>query len=447
MAYYAQGQIQAAIAYYQRALAIAREVADLRSEGTLLGNLGLAYSALQKIAPPSASHSTAVVHSRAVDYYQQALAIAREVDDRRAEGMLLGHLADAYRDMVPGAASAETGADATQRRSNLHTAVDTYQRALVIVREAGDRRREGDLLSRLGNAYYALGERDRAIDIYQQALDIARAVGDRRAEGARLGNLGNIYLTRGRTRDPGYVRVAVDLYQQALDIARAVADRRGEGTRLGNLGVAYYALSQSAQAGQELPQNGRNRAEWARADHAYPGGAATSAEEGSPGERDLLELALGAYLEALDIAREVGDRRAEGHHLGHLGLAYSALSARDGDQGFERADDAPSEWRLQAAIEAYQNALVIAREVGDRRAEGRYLGYLGDAYGALGRAPDTRPRDQRPAAARECYSQALAVARALGDRLVEASLLDKLAAVYGVLGEREQAVVLIVVPW
>ncbi|MDY6877543.1 MAG: tetratricopeptide repeat protein, partial [Chloroflexota bacterium] len=72
--------------------------------------------------------------------------------------------------------------------------------------------------------------------------------------------------------------------------------------------------------------------------------------------------AIEYYEAALEIAREIGDRRGEGNHVGNLGLAYSGL----GEVG--------------RAIEYYEAALEIAREIGDRRGEGNHVGNLGLAY-------------------------------------------------------------------
>ena len=65
------------------------------------------------------------------------------------------------------------------------------------------------------------------------------------------------------------------------------------------------------------------------------------------------------YEQALEIVREIGDRRGEGTALGNLGIAYSALS------------------EPRHAIELYEQQLVIVREIGDRGGEGVALGNLG----------------------------------------------------------------------
>jgi tetratricopeptide (TPR) repeat protein len=114
---------------------------------------------------------------------------------------------------------------------------------------------------------------------------------------------------------------------------------------------------------------------------------------------------------ALDAARRLEDKQAEGIHLGNLGLAYAAL----GD--------------ARKAIEFYEQALTIAREIGDRRGEGNALGNLGIAYYSLG--------DARKAI--EFYEQALTIAREIGDRRGEGNALANLGLAYKNLGEKEKA--------
>jgi tetratricopeptide (TPR) repeat protein len=77
--YYYLGDYQKAIEYYEQALVIAREIGDRHGEGNQLGNLGIAYRDLGQV-------------EKAIKYYEQALVIAREIGDRRREGIWLGNL-------------------------------------------------------------------------------------------------------------------------------------------------------------------------------------------------------------------------------------------------------------------------------------------------------------------------------------------------------------------
>lgn len=75
--------------------------------------------------------------------------------------------------------------------------------------------------------------------------------------------------------------------------------------------------------------------------------------------------AIKYHKKALVISREIGDRRGEGKCLGNLGNAYLNLG------------------QVKKAIEYYQKALVISEEIGDRRGKGFQYMNLGYAYGVL----------------------------------------------------------------
>ena len=127
-------------------------------------------------------------------------------------------------------------------RSQYRQALQSWQQALTISREIGDRQGEGNALGNLGNAYYSLGQYQQASDYYQQALTIAREIGDRQGEGTALGNLGLACLSLGQYQQ------AIDYHQQALTIAREIGDRRGEFYGLNSLAFTYKNLQQIPQA-------------------------------------------------------------------------------------------------------------------------------------------------------------------------------------------------------
>jgi tetratricopeptide (TPR) repeat protein len=118
------------------------------------------------------------------------------------------------------------------------------------------------------------------------------------------------------------------------------------------------------------------------------------------------------WTEALEIAKRLGDRRAEGRALGNLGVAYRSLG------------------EYRRAIEYHEKHLAIARGVGDRRGEGAALGNLGIAYASLG--------EYRRAI--EFHEQALAIYREIGDRRGEGATLGNLGIAYASLGEYRRAI-------
>ena len=322
------------IQWLEAAVAAARRLEDRRAEGNHLGSLGLAYANLGEVR-------------RAIEYYEQCLGIHRQIGDRHGEGNALGNLGNAYADL-----------------GEVRRAIQYFEQQLAITREIVDRRGEGNALGNLGVAYANLGDVRRAIQYYEQHLAITRQIGDRRGEGNALGNLGNAYA------DLGDMRRAIEYYEQCLDIHREIGDRRGEGNALGNLGNAHYRLGD-------------------------------------------VRRAIEYYEQALVIDREIGDRRGEGNTLGNLGVAYADLR------------------EVRRAIECYEQALMIAREIGYRRGEGNTLGNLGVAYADLGEVRR----------AIEYYEQQLGIAREIGDRRGEGNALFNMSGELYKVGQREEAIV------
>jgi CHAT domain-containing protein/tetratricopeptide (TPR) repeat protein len=285
-------------------------------------------------------------YQSALDSWQAALKIYREIGNRQGEATSLGNLGSTY----------------YSQRDYLQ-AVDFSRQALVIAREIGFRQGEANSLGNLGNVYHSQGNYQQAIDFHQQSLVIAREIGFRQGEANSLGNLGNVYF---RLRD--YPQ-ATDFSQQSLIIAREIGDRQSEANSLGNLGNVYNSLGD------------------------YP-------------------KAIDFSQQSLIIAREIGDRQGEANSLGNLGNVYNSL------------EDYPK------AIDSHQQSLAIDREIGDRQGEANSLGNLGIVYYRLGDYPK----------AIDFLQQFLAIARELRDRQGEAISLGNLGTAHDSRGEHPQAI-------
>jgi len=189
----------------------------------------------------------------ALQSYQQALAIYKEIGDRLGEAYSLGNLGNAYDSL-----------------GQYQQAIEFHQQSLAIEREIGDRSGEAGSLNNLGNAYNYLGQYRQAIEFYQQSLAIKREIGDRSGEANALGNLGNAYLLLGQYQK------AIEFSQQSLAVKREIGDRSGEAKSLGSLGEAYSSLGQ-------------------------------------------YQKAIDFSQQTLAIAREIGDKESEGEVLSNLG--------------------------------------------------------------------------------------------------------------------------------
>ena len=91
--------------------------------------------------------------------------------------------------------------------------------------------------------------------------------------------------------------------------------------------------------------------------------------------------------------REIGYRRGEGYRLGNLGVAYRRLG------------------QTEKAIDYYEQALNINRQVDDRKAEAVNLYNLGELYKDQGGVSQ----------ARQYLEQALTISREIGLPLAEKS--------------------------
>lgn len=202
--------------------------------GIALNNLNQAKQALTIIEPTLAifranddkgRESISLLHmgialrseySKAIEYFQQSLAIAREIKYRRGEAFALSNIANVY-----------------LSQEEYAKAIEYFQESFMIFREIKNRRGEGNTLGNIGNAYFFQGEYAKAIEYLKQSLTIAREIKNRNGEGGFLSNIGNAYHAQGK-----YGK-AIEFYQQSLTIARQIKDRSLEGNALGNIGNAY----------------------------------------------------------------------------------------------------------------------------------------------------------------------------------------------------------------
>jgi tetratricopeptide (TPR) repeat protein len=200
------GQPRKAIDCLEHALTLARQTGDRQSEGRHLGSLGLVWA-------------TAMFRNQAIGYYEEGLAIARELCDRQAEGSHLGALGLAWvEEGVAKLAWGETTKDTAA--PYFRRAIAYYEQALAVARALDNRPAEGSHLGNLGNAWLLLGDAARAKDLLSQALTILREIGDRPNEGFHLANLSRAHHSLGD------VHAAQQYGREALEFYDAYGDPR-----------------------------------------------------------------------------------------------------------------------------------------------------------------------------------------------------------------------------
>jgi len=322
---------------------------------------------------------------QAIPKFEQAVILYRQAGDKRSAALSLLAVGFIYDEL-----------------GEKQQALEFFNQALPLYRAVEDRRGEATTLNNIGSVYDSLGEKQQALEFFNQALPLLRAVGDLGGEATTLNNIGSVYDSLGEKQQ------ALEFFNQALPLLWAVRDRRGEATTLTNIGSVYDSLGEKQKAlefyNQALPLT--------RAVGDRRGEASTLTNIGSVydslGEK---QKALEFYNQALPLTRAMGDRGGEASALNNIGLVYDSLGEK------------------QQALEFYNQALPLTRAVEDRRGEATTLTNIGSVYSSLGEKQQ----------ALEFYNQALPLLRAVGDRRGEAATLNNIGLVYNSLGEKQQA--------
>jgi tetratricopeptide (TPR) repeat protein len=145
--YYFMDEYSKAVEYAQQHLEIAQEINDRHGEGTALLNLGNAYDALEEV-------------NKAVEVYRQSLEIAQEIGAREGEGRALCNLG------------------ITVIQLEMHSEALAYlQAAINVVSETGERSTEAIILYSMAELYQKLGHQDMAQESCEKALAIATDLG------------------------------------------------------------------------------------------------------------------------------------------------------------------------------------------------------------------------------------------------------------------------------
>src|SRR5262245_7946594 len=135
-----------------------------------------------------------------------------------------------------GAAVAQVALGGVQfRRNEYAQAIEHYERALTLSRQADSLRGQLSALSRLGMVHWDAGQLRCATEHLTSALTIARELGMLGSEATAQLHLGDVAY------DMGQLHSAEDRYTEALDLYRRTANQVGEGCVIERLGLVAHA--------------------------------------------------------------------------------------------------------------------------------------------------------------------------------------------------------------
>ena len=364
------GQPDDAIGVLEEGLSLARKSGDLALENqclTMLSDVERELGHLQDVASrerdliavgerqgnrPAAAqdavhHGTTLMSlgqvEQARETFAQAVELARQAGDETLEQRAYGGMGVAY--------------------SKLNQPVEALNHlmlALDLARANDDVAHEAQWLGSIGEALWKFDQPDDAVQAINQSIAAARRADDVDLQAGMMSLMGQIHVS---IRERGKAR---QYYMQALDLYRQLGHVEEEVATLSSLGVLAMDMdqpSESIRLYERALQLAAEHDQRAAAVRIYGRLARLSQRQGDD------EAALEALAQAVNLAETVNQPALLSQALQHLAVAQDAA----GDP---------------AAMDTYERALVLSRQLGDRHGETMMLVNVGARLLATGARRD-----------------------------------------------------------
>ncbi len=323
---YRAGKFTEAIALWQQVLP---QISAAKDRAIVYSNLALAYRQTGQLA-------------QAIAQWEQAIQIYRSQDDQATRQPLAGLLTE----------QAQAYSDLGQQRR----AITLLESAIEIANKNQDLLTEAAAHGALGNAHWALGDYEQALAAHQATLKIAGELNNASYMATALNNLGNVYVSRAERYD--YQAQLADLEGDDKEVARltqAVAQAEAEARKSFEQSVATARGVATLEEVRGLMNLNR------------------LVEQSSTPDQDLI---VSNWNRARELITSIQDSREKAYaliNLAELELKVRRLKVASSKQ--------PSTLQPSTVLE---QALTVARNIGDARAESFALGSLGQLHEAAG---------------------------------------------------------------
>lgn len=365
------GQLDKAVDHFEHGLALAKEIGDLQLENACLEMLSRAERELGRLqeaakresdlirveeqrgnqpaaAQEAVQHGSTLLslgrHEAAMAAYKHAVELSRAANDELLEQRAYGGLGVTYSQM-----------------NQPVEALNYLMLALDLARANDDSVHEAQWLASIGEALWKFDQAGDAIKAIQQAIVAARSADDLDLQAGMLSLLGTIHVSEG---EPGQARQHLS---HALDLYRELGRPEEEIQTLSALGALAMESDQPAEAirlydaALQLAASNNQRASAVR---IYGRLARLSQRQGDE------DAAIEALEQAANLAETIPDQRALfGQALQHLAVAQDMAG-------------------MPVAMDTYEEALDVSREVGDTYGEAMMLVNIGARLISLGKMDD-----------------------------------------------------------
>lgn len=417
-----------AIAKYEEALQIFRDLGDRAGEAEALNVMGVVYHLLKREPVKARQH------------YDKALQIQRTLGDRRGEAESLNNIARLHESL-----------------GERQTALDYYKRSQQPWQEIGDRYGQAWTFVHMGRVSFFLKAGQAALDYYARALQIWRELSDVSREAATLNSIGETYASLNDYKN------AISTYEQARERWRAAGDANGEVSALFLISRTYGVLQDKQRESEfkDLAEQLKLKVQRDRAQRPEDQARSETARLAEQAQEEARRLVLQGTEEAQRKAvakNEEAFRLFDNIHDDRLMFTLfdiSSIYRMLGDKNNERKTldrslaiaqrldrsslRAEALQRLAVfhlssgdqlkAVEHYDRAIELWRSQNDRRSEAYLLASAAKVYNNLGEKEKALAYLER----------ALKLYQDLGDRFREAYTLNDLAAIHENPEEKQKA--------
>jgi CHAT domain-containing protein len=308
---------------------------------------------------------------KALDYFNQALALHKSIGNRVGELTSLMNISMAH-----------------QYMGDYKKSLAVSEQAGALARELGDQVRGASILNNLCVIHEDIGEFKRALDYCNRALEVRHNFNETLGEAVTLGNLAGV------NADLGEYQQALEFYQRSAAKYRSLENRAGQGIILNNIGWVYATLGDYDKA---LEFYGKSADVFTAMGDQYRSANALSNLGATYAKVGQYQKALDIHLKVLPMRREVNNFDGAGSTMRHIANAYAHLNQQ------------------QTALDYYKQSIELLKN--NPRQLIPALRSLGDLYRQMG---DTQN-------ALALLNEALQKSQTIGDRLSESDVLGCLA--------------------
>ena len=433
-----------AVHFLSKDLTIATELHDLLRQARAQGNIGQVYVKTRKFQD-------------AIECQQKALKLVQQLDDKEAEADVYCNLGCAY-----------------QASGQYDEAMEKQETSLQLAKNLKNKSQQGRAHKKMGNIHFAKGEHEKAIHCYYACLEIAEDT-EKSTKLRVLGKLSCMWSSIGQhdmmitclkrqaenaenfndkarafekigihfEQNGDYVQ-ALEYQEKYLEVAKEMDDEHEQGQAYVNIANIHLAKGKYEEAigksktAERLGNTAVKATAYSVMGSAYTGlGQYKIAEDLHRKEMDIIEFddrsgiaqangnigmalfgtgdyekAVAHFRKQMGLAKEVRDKREEGRANENFGNYHAAIG------------------ECNEAMSYYNKSLEIAKEVNDKAGIGRLNGCIGTIYTEIGQYQN----------AVEWHKEERKIAEDLGNKVREGQALGNLGNAYTGLCEYQKAI-------